>query len=160
MNQVDVPTTLSEDGHLPSYAHSGDAGADLCLTQDLVLAPFERQLVGTGVRIALPQGFAGFIHPRSGLASRQGLSIVNSPGVIDAGYRGEIMVCLINLDSTCDIQLHAGDHIAQLVIQPVTQAVFTVETTLLPSDRGEEGFGSTGGVVAWENMGDHGPDIS
>lgn len=143
---VDVPLTrLDRDLPLPSYARPGDAGADLCCVRDLVLEPGERVLVGTGVAIALPPGYAGFVHPRSGLAARLGLTIVNAPGTIDAGYRGEILVCLINLDPRTPVRISRGDRIAQLVIQPVEHARF-VESDLLPaSERGLGGHGSTGG---------------
>lgn len=130
---------------LPVYAHPGDAGADLCSARDLVLEPGERALVGTGVAVALPVGYAGFVHPRSGLAARAGLTIVNAPGTIDAGFRGEILVCLINLDPRSPVRIRRGDRIAQLVIQAVEHARF-VESDLLPdSERGLGGHGSTGG---------------
>lgn len=129
---------------LPAYAHPGDAGADLCTTVDVELAPGERRLVGTGIALGLPEGYAGFIHPRSGLAARSGLTIVNAPGTVDAGYRGEIMVCLLNTDSTHPIRLRRGDRIAQLVIQRVERAVFEEVDQLPVSVRGEGGHGSTG----------------
>ena len=129
---------------LPAYAHEDDAGADLRLTEDVVLAPGERRLVGTGVAVALPQGYAGFVHPRSGLAARHGLTIVNAPGTVDAGYRGEIMVCLLNTDTQHSIVLQRGDRIAQLVIQQVVSARFVEVTDLPDSDRGTAGYGSTG----------------
>ena len=129
---------------LPAYAHPGDAGADLCATVDVELAPGERRLVGTGIALGLPEGYAGFIHPRSGLAARSGLTIVNAPGTVDAGYRGEIMVCLLNTDSTHPIRLRRGDRIAQLVIQRVERAVFEEVDQLPVSVRGEGGHGSTG----------------
>ncbi|MHA6628477.1 dUTP diphosphatase [Pseudonocardia sichuanensis] len=129
----------------PSYARPGDAGADLHCTTDVVLAPGERAVVGTGVAIALPAGYAGFVHPRSGLAARTGLSIVNAPGTVDAGYRGEILVCLINLDPREELRLRRGDRIAQLVVQKVEHVRF-VEVDRLPgSERGAGGHGSTGG---------------
>jgi dUTP pyrophosphatase len=135
---------------LPAYAHPGDAGADLVSAVDVVLAPGERAMVPTGVRIAMPDGYAAFVHPRSGLAARAGLSIVNAPGTIDAGYRGEVKVVLVNLDQREPITLRRGDRIAQLVFQQVERARF-VEVDRLPgSDRAEGGYGSTGGVVAHE----------
>lgn len=143
---VDVLLTrLDPDLPVPGAAHPGDAGVDLCCTADVVLPPGERALVGTGVAIALPAGYAGFVHPRSGLAARAGLSIVNAPGTVDAGYRGEIMVCLINLDRRTELHLRRGDRIAQLVVQRVEQVRF-VEAAELPSTpRGAGGHGSTGG---------------
>lgn len=129
---------------VPAHAHPGDAGADLACTADVVLAPGHRELVGTGVAIALPFGYAGFVHPRSGLAARTGLSIVNAPGTVDAGYRGEIRVCLVNLGQD-EVRLRRGDRIAQLVVQRVEQVRF-VEVDALPgSARGAGGHGSTGG---------------
>lgn len=133
---------------LPSYAHLGDAGADLCSTEDFVLAPGERRLVGTGIAIAIPDGYAAFVHPRSGLAARQGLSIVNAPGTIDAGYRGEVSVCLINTDRGESVSITRGDRIAQLVVQPISRASFTVVTDLPGSVRGSGGHGSTGGILS------------
>lgn len=141
---TDVPVVLSQAAHLPSYALPGDAGADLRCTADVTLAPGERMLVGTGVRVALPEGHVGLVTPRSGLAARQGLSIVNSPGIIDSGYRGEVKVSLVNLDPRSDIILHAGDRIAQLVVVPFVRANFTPTDQLDETDRGEGGHGSTG----------------
>jgi dUTP pyrophosphatase len=133
---------------VPSYAHPGDAGADLMAAVDVALQPGERALVPTGVAIALPEGYVALVHPRSGLAARHGLSIVNTPGTVDAGYRGEIKVLLINLDPTEPIELKRGDRIAQLVLQRVEQARF-VEVDVLPeSVRGDGGYGSTGGFGA------------
>jgi dUTP pyrophosphatase len=129
---------------LPSYAHPGDAGADLVTTEDVVIGPGERAVVGTGVAIALPDGYAGFVHPRSGLAARHGLSIVNAPGTIDAGYRGEIRVCLVNHDPREPVRLRRGDRIAQLVVQRVERAVFREVDALPVSARGSGGYGSTG----------------
>ncbi len=136
---------------LPSYAHPGDAGADLVTTVDVVLEPGERALVPTGVRVALPDGYVALVHPRSGLAARTGLSIVNAPGTVDAGYRGEITVLLVNLDTRQPIALRRGDRIAQLVFQRVEQARF-VEVARLPgSHRADGGYGSTGGVAAHQS---------
>ena len=129
---------------LPAYAHPGDAGADLVTTVDLELAPGERVLVPTGISIALPDGYAAFVHPRSGLAHQFGLSIVNAPGTVDAGYRGEIMVILVNLDPVTPVVLHRGDRIAQLVIQRVERARFHEVERLPGSHRGDGGHGSTG----------------
>ncbi|MGN8131625.1 dUTP diphosphatase [Paenarthrobacter sp. 22069] len=129
----------------PSYAHPGDAGADLRARQDVVLLPGERKLVPTGVAIALPYGFVALIHPRSGLATKHGLTIVNAPGTVDAGYRGEISVTLLNTDATQPIELRRGDRIAQMVIQRVEHAQFIPVTELSGSVRGSGGFGSTGG---------------
>lgn len=130
---------------LPAYAHPGDAGADLFAREDVELAPGERRLVPTGIALALPEGYAAFVHPRSGLAHRSGLSIVNAPGTIDAGYRGEVQVCLVNLDPTTPITLSRGDRIAQLVIQRFESAEFVEVDTLPDSARGAGGYGSTGG---------------
>jgi dUTP pyrophosphatase len=133
---------------LPSYAHPGDAGADLTTTVDVRLEPGERAMVPTGVGVALPDGYAAFVHPRSGLAARCGLSIVNAPGTIDAGYRGEVKVMLVNLDPREPVSLSRGDRIAQLVVQRVERARF-VEVEHLPgSDRGDGGYGSTGGFAS------------
>lgn len=130
---------------VPSYAHPGDAGADLHAREDVILEPGERKLVPTGIAIALPEGYVALVHPRSGLAHRSGLSIVNAPGTVDAGYRGEIQVCLVNLDPQVPVKLSRGDRIAQLVIQRFETATF-VETAELPdSVRGAGGYGSTGG---------------
>jgi dUTP pyrophosphatase len=131
-------------GTLPVYAHPGDAGADLVSTDDVVLAPGERATVGTGLKIALPSGFVAFVVPRSGLAMKHGITIVNSPGTVDAGYRGELRVTLLNTDAREPYAIAAGDRIAQLIVMPVPSVRF-VEVERLPgSDRGEGGFGSTG----------------
>lgn len=131
-------------GTLPVYAHPGDAGADLVSTDDLVLAPGERATVGTGLKIALPNGYVGFVVPRSGLAMKHGITIVNAPGTVDAGYRGEIRVTLLNTDARESYAIAAGDRIAQLIVMAVPSVRF-VEVERLPgSDRGEGGFGSTG----------------
>lgn len=130
---------------LPAYAHPGDAGADLTTTVEVHLAPGERAVVPTGISLALPDGYVGFVHPRSGLAARCGVSIVNTPGTVDAGYRGEVKVLLVNLDPAEAVTLHRGDRIAQLVVQRVERARF-VEVERLPgSARGDGGYGSTGG---------------
>lgn len=139
-----VETTVAQQGHLPHYALSGDAGADLRCTTDVALEPGERKLVGTGVSIALPPGTVGLLTPRSGLAARLGLGIVNAPGVIDSGYRGEILVCLINHDTTQRIALSAGDRIAQLVVLPFVTAQFQAVEALDETERGSGGYGSTG----------------
>jgi dUTP pyrophosphatase len=132
---------------LPSYAHPGDAGADLCAREDVSLQPGERKLVPTGIAMALPAGYVGLVHPRSGLAHRSGLSIVNAPGTIDAGYRGEVQVCLVNLDPDTPIELRRGDRIAQLVVQRVETATFVEADDLPDSSRGAGGYGSTGGFA-------------
>jgi dUTP pyrophosphatase len=136
---------------LPSYAHPGDAGADLITTVDCSLAPGERALLPTGISLALPDGYAAFVHPRSGLAVRCGVSIVNAPGTVDAGYRGEVKVVLVNSDPRHDVVLRRGDRIAQLVIQRVEKARFVEVDTLPGSARGEGGHGSTGGAAAATN---------
>ncbi|WP_214107507.1 dUTP diphosphatase [Acrocarpospora catenulata] len=129
---------------LPSYAHPGDAGADLYAAADVDLLPGERAMVGTGVAIALPDGFAAFVHPRSGLAARHGVTLVNAPGTVDAGYRGEIRVTLLNTDTKNAVRIQRGDRVAQLVIQRVEKAAFHEVTRLPGSARGTDGFGSTG----------------
>lgn len=134
---------IAEDGFLPQYAKPGDAGADLRSTEDLVLAAGERSIVKTGVRIAMPAGFVGLIHPRSGLAVKSGITVLNAPGTIDAGYRGEIMVPLLNTSNE-DFQISRGDRIAQLVFQQVEIARFISVAELPDSARGETGFGSSG----------------
>jgi dUTP diphosphatase len=138
-------TRLDPGVPVPSYARPGDAGADLVSTVDVVIPPGERAIVGTGVAIALPDGYAAFVHPRSGLAARVGLSVVNTPGTVDSGYRGEIKVCLINHDPRDAVELRRGDRIAQLVVQRVEHAVFREVAELPGSDRGAGGYGSTGG---------------
>ena len=132
---------------LPSYSHPGDAGADLCAAVDVHLGPGQRAMVPTGVAIALPAGYAAFVHPRSGLAHRMGVSIVNTPGTIDAGYRGEIKVLLVNHDRLEPAAFRRGDRIAQLVIQRVERAVFHEVQRLPGSARGAGGHGSTGGYA-------------
>jgi dUTP pyrophosphatase len=131
----------------PSYAHPGDAGADLRARADVSLAPGERKLVPTGVSIALPNGFVALIHPRSGLATKHGLTVVNAPGTVDAGYRGEISVTLLNTDQNHAIELKRGDRIAQMVIQRVEYAQFVSVEELSDTSRGTGGFGSTGGFA-------------
>jgi len=138
---------LHPEAELPRYAHSGDAGADLCCCEAFTLEPGERRLVGTGLAIALPEGYAAFVHPRSGLAARFGVTVVNAPGTVDAGYRGEIQVCLLNTDRSRVVGFAAGDRIAQLVVQQVARARFTVVDELPESDRGIGGHGSTGGIL-------------
>jgi dUTP pyrophosphatase len=130
---------------LPGYAHPGDAGADLVTAVDVELAPGERAVLPTGIAIALPPGYAAFVHPRSGLAARHGVSLVNSPGTIDSGYRGEIQVVLLNGDPRETLRLRRGDRVAQLVIQAVETAIFTEVDELPDSVRSVGGFGSTGG---------------
>ncbi len=147
MTEVSV-TRLDGGVPLPAYAHPGDAGADLVTTIDLTLEPGERALVPTGISLALPLGFVAFVHPRSGLALRHGLSIVNTPGTIDAGYRGEIKVLLVNHDQRSPIHLARGDRVAQLVIQRVEHVTFTEVDALPDSARGAGGYGSTGGHAA------------
>jgi dUTP pyrophosphatase len=132
----------------PTYAHPGDAGADLRCTEDFLLEPGQRRLVGTGVAIALPEGFAAFVHPRSGLAARHGVTLVNAPGTVDAGYRGEIKVCMLNTDLERPVRFSRGDRIAQLVIQPVSTAAFVPVSQLPTSSRGSGGHGSTGGILS------------
>lgn len=129
---------------MPRYAHQGDAGLDLFAAVDITLQPFERSLVPTGIAVAIPEGFAGFVQPRSGLAISSGLSLVNTPGLIDSHYRGEIKVIAINLDASTPIVISRGDKIAQLVIQPVVSASLLEVDTLDVTARGEGGFGSTG----------------
>ncbi|HEU5469887.1 MAG TPA: dUTP diphosphatase [Actinophytocola sp.] len=146
MSSVEVPLTRLDPGvPLPSYARPGDAGADLVTTTDVVLEPGERAIVGTGIAVAIPEGYAGFVHPRSGLAARVGLSVVNTPGTIDSGYRGEIRICLINHDPREPIELRRGDRVAQLVVQRVEHAVFREVDELAESERSIGGYGSTGG---------------
>jgi dUTP pyrophosphatase len=141
---------LDPDLPLPRRAHDGDAGVDLYSAQDVELAPGQRALVSTGVAVAVPSGMVGLVHPRSGLAARVGLSIVNSPGTIDAGYRGEIKVVLINLDASTLIVVHRGDRIAQLLVQRVelpelVEVTSFGEAGLTDTSRGDGGHGSSGG---------------
>lgn len=141
---VENVEVLIASGEVPVYAHPGDAGADLQAAESLVLAPGERATVGTGVSVALPNGFVAFVVPRSGLAAKHGITIVNSPGTVDAGYRGEIRVTLLNTDSGHPFTIDVGDRIAQLIVMPVSRARFIPVQTLPGSHRGESGFGSTG----------------
>jgi dUTP pyrophosphatase len=148
IESVDVPIIAPQ---VPVYAHPGDAGADLVSTESLRLEPGARALVGTGVRIALPDGYAAFVVPRSGLAAKHGITIVNAPGTIDAGYRGEIKVALLNTDADEAYDIAAGDRIAQLIVMPVPRVRFLPVDDLPDTARGEGGFGSTGyqtGVTA------------
>jgi dUTP pyrophosphatase len=144
MSQVLV-TRLDPEVPLPHYARPGDAGADLVAAEDVSLAPGERATVRTGIAIALPEGYAAFVHPRSGLAARHGVTLVNAPGTIDSGYRGEIQVILLNTDPVRPVTFRRGDRIAQLVVQRVEHATFREVAALPGSVRGEGGFGSTGG---------------
>lgn len=139
---------LDPDLEPPSYAHPGDAGADLRARESVTLGPGERALVPTGVALALPFGYVGLVHPRSGLATKHGITVVNAPGTVDAGYRGEIKVTLLNTDLHESMTFERGDRIAQLVIQCVEQAVFVQVDSLEDSARGTGGFGSTGGFSA------------
>jgi dUTP pyrophosphatase len=145
MSQIKIEfKLLHEIAQAPKYAHDGDAGADLVCIEDVSLMPGERRLVSTGVAIALPAGYVGLVHPRSGLANKHGIGIVNTPGTIDSGYRGEIKICLINLDPRETVSLPAGSRIAQLVIQEVTTAQFVEVQDLDDTERSDQGFGSTG----------------
>jgi len=145
VSKVDIEfKLLHELAQAPKYAHDGDAGADLVCIEDVTLAPGERSLVATGVAIGLPAGYVGLVHPRSGLANKHGIGIVNTPGTIDSGYRGELKVCLINLDPAEPVTLPAGSRIAQLVIQEVTTAQFIQVQELDETERSDKGFGSTG----------------
>ena len=152
---MNIPSTLEvrvrrldPELPVPAYALPGDAGADLYAREDVMLAPGERRLVPTGLAVAIPEGYVGLVHPRSGLAAKHGISIVNAPGTVDAGYRGELLINLINLDRTTEVQLKRGDRIAQLLIQKVERARFTEVDDLGESERGDRGFGSTGGFAA------------
>ena len=135
---------LDVDLPMPAYAHEGDAGLDLRSAVDVTLQPFERTLVPTGIAVAIPEGCAGFVQPRSGLAIKAGLSLVNTPGLIDSHYRGEIKVIAINLDPAVPIEIRRGDKLAQLVIQAVERATLIEVEDLSETARGEGGFGSTG----------------
>ncbi|MFY9588366.1 MAG: dUTP diphosphatase [Actinomycetota bacterium] len=145
MSDVEILIQRLDDGlPLPERAHPGDAGFDLRSTVDLVLAPGERALVPTGIAVAIPLGYAGLVQPRSGLAARHGVSIVNTPGLIDSGYRGEIKVIAINLDPKEPFEIHRGDKIAQIVFYPVPETKLREVDELPDSERGEGGFGSSG----------------
>lgn len=135
---------INPDVGLPGYAYEGDAGLDLRSAEDVSLKPFERRLISTGLAIAIPEGYAGFVQPRSGLALKQGLSMANTPGLIDAHYRGELKICAINLDPTHTIEVKRGDRIAQLVIQKVPVVKLVDVAELDETDRGAGGFGSSG----------------
>jgi dUTP diphosphatase len=149
---------LHADLPLPLYAMPDDAGADIVAAQDITLEPGERALLPTGIAIALPEGYAAFVHPRSGLAARAGLGLVNAPGTIDAGYRGEIKVIVINHDKANALRLHRGERIAQLVFQRVERAQFVEVSELPDSERGAGGHGSTGGATALLTPAGHGED--
>jgi dUTP pyrophosphatase len=143
---VPVPIQrLDPDLPTPAYAHPGDAGADLVAAEEVAIAPGGRALVRTGVAVALPEGYVGLVHPRSGLAARLGVTVLNAPGTVDAGYRGEILVNLINHDRSAVAKIARGDRIAQLVVQRVERADFLVVDVLPESSRGAGGHGSTGG---------------
>ena len=145
MSAITVPIKrLDPEAVIPSYAYAGDAGLDLRALETLVLKPFERALIPTGLAIAIPEGYAGFVQPRSGFALKRGLSIVNTPGLIDSHYRGELKIIAINLDPVNDIQIEKGERIAQLVIQEVPVVTLTVVDELDATDRGAGGFGSSG----------------
>lgn len=135
---------LDPDLPVPSYAHPGDAGADLFSRESITIAPGGRALVPTGIAIALPAGYVALVHPRSGLAAKQGVTVLNAPGTVDAGYRGEIKVILHNTDPAQEVTINRGDRIAQLVVQQYVQARFVVAEQLPGSDRGQGGFGSSG----------------
>ncbi len=139
---------LDPDLPLPAYAQPGDAGADLLARHDVQLPPGGRATVATGVAVALPEGYAAFVHPRSGLAARHGVTTLNGPGTVDAGYRGEVLVTLVNTDRDEAFSVRRGDRIAQLVVQRVARATFAVVDELPGSPRGERGHGSTGGWTA------------
>jgi dUTP pyrophosphatase len=146
---------LDPDLPLPLRAHPGDAGADLYAAADVLLAPGQRAIVRTGVSIALPDGYAAFVHPRSGLADRHGVTVVNAPGTVDAGYRGEIKVILLNTDAEHPVRFRRGDRIAQLVVQKVERPIFHEVETLPGSQRGEGGHGSTGGHASRGDLSGH-----
>ncbi len=145
MTELELPVKqLTDNALVPRNAYNGDAGYDLCSTIDASLEPFERMLIPTGLAFQIPDGYAGFVLPRSGMAIKKGLSLVNSPGLIDSNYRGEIKAIVINLDPKNPIEIHAGDRIAQLVIMKVESVRFNQVDELDDSCRGEGGFGSSG----------------
>lgn len=145
MTAITVPIIrLSPDVQIPSYAYEGDAGLDLRSNESVVLRPFERKLIPTGLAIALPDGYAGFVQPRSGMAIKKGFTILNTPGLIDAHYRGELKIIAINLDPEEPIIIEKGDRIAQLVIQAVPKVSLAEVDELDETDRGDGGFGSSG----------------
>ena len=153
MTVTDVPVSvrrIDPDLPLPSYAHPGDAGADLMAAADVEIPPGGRALVPTGIAIALPEGYVGLVHPRSGLAVRLGVTVLNAPGTVDAGYRGEILINLVNHDPETTAKIARGDRIAQLVVQRVERAQFHVVDELPGSVRGDGGHGSTGGFAGGE----------
>jgi dUTP pyrophosphatase len=144
--RVPLPVRRLDAGlPMPAYAHPGDAGADLHAAQDATLAPGERVLVPTGIALAVPDGYVGLVHPRSGLAARHGITVVNAPGTVDAGYRGEVLVNLVNLDPRESFTIHRGDRIAQLVVQQVAVAEFVEVDSLEDTSRGDTGHGASGG---------------
>lgn len=153
MSSLVLVTRLDPGVPLPSYAREGDAGADLVAAEDVDLAPGERALVRTGIAIALPDGYAAFVHPRSGLAATHGVTLVNAPGTIDSGYRGEIQVIMLNTDPVRPVTFRRGDRIAQLVVQRVEHATFREVAALPGSARGTDGFGSTGGHAGGQTAG-------
>ena len=145
MESVTLPVRrLDPEVELPTYAYEGDAGLDLRSAEDATLGPLERRLVSTGLAVAIPEGYAGFVQPRSGLALREGLSMANTPGLIDSHYRGELKVCAINLDPERDLFISRGERVAQLVIQEVPQVSIKEVSALSETDRGAGGFGSSG----------------
>lgn len=137
-------TKLSSEAIIPRYAKTGDAGLDICSMQDLVLNPGQRALIQTGLAIAIPNGYAGFMQPRSGLAIKHGITLVNTPGLIDSGYRGELKIILLNTDTKESFEIHKGDRIAQLVIQQVPDIRLELVEELDDTERGTNGFGSSG----------------
>ncbi|HEV8425163.1 MAG TPA: dUTP diphosphatase [Actinomycetes bacterium] len=145
MDAPELPVRrLHPDLPLPAYAHPGDAGADLRAAEEVVLPPGGRAVLGTGMALAVPEGYAAFVHPRSGLAARHGITVVNAPGTVDAGYRGEVRVVLLNTDPAEPFTVRRGDRIAQLVVQPVARVRFLDVDELPATPRGAGGFGSTG----------------
>lgn len=145
MPSVQVPVKILDEGlPRPSYAKPGDAGLDLRSTEDILIEPGQRALIGTGIALAIPQGYAGFVQPRSGLAIKQGMTLVNTPGLIDSGYRGEIRIIALNTDKEHAIAIKRGDRIAQLVIQEVPAVELVEVEELSSSERADTGFGSSG----------------